>query len=75
MGLSAHFILYLALMLLYGIAITMVQTATTTLIQEKVEGSMQGRIFGLLGAMYSVFYLSGWLYSDPWRMWFRCDGS
>lgn len=55
MGLSKQFALYLTLMIIYGIAITMVQTATTTLIQEKAETSMQGRIFGLLGAMYSGF--------------------
>ena len=55
MGLSRNFILYLGLMLLYGIAITMVQTATTTLIQEKAEATMQGRVFGLMGSMYSGF--------------------
>ncbi len=55
MGLSRNFILYLALMLLYGIALTTIQTATTTLIQEKAESSMQGRVFGLLGSMYSGF--------------------
>lgn len=53
MGLSRNFVLYLVLMLLYGVALTMVQTATTTLIQEKAEASMQGRVFGLLGSMYS----------------------
>lgn len=55
MGLSHNFFFYLALMALYGVALTMVQTATTTLIQEKTEGSMQGRVFGLLGSMYSGF--------------------
>lgn len=65
MGLSAHFVLYLALMLLYGIAITMVQTATTTLIQEKAELSMQGRVFGLLGAMYSGFLPVGMAVFGP----------
>ena len=55
MGLSKQFALYLTLMIIYGVAITMVQTATTTLIQEKAEMSMQGRVFGLLGAMYSGF--------------------
>ena len=53
MGLSKQFALYLTLIIIYGVAITMVQTATTTLIQEKAEISMQGRVFGLLGAMYS----------------------
>lgn len=65
MGLSAHFVLYLALMLLYGIAITIVQTATTTLIQEKAELSMQGRVFGLLGAMYSGFLPVGMAVFGP----------
>ena len=55
MGLSGQFALYLALMAFYGVFITMVQTATTTLIQEKAEMSMQGRIFGLLGTIYSGF--------------------
>lgn len=53
MGLSTNFIFYLALMALYGVALTMVQTAITTLLQEKAETSMQGRVFGLLGSMYS----------------------
>lgn len=53
MGTSQNFIVYLILMAVYGIALTMVQTAVTTLIQEKSEESMQGRIFGFLSAMYS----------------------
>lgn len=53
MGLSTNFIVYLALMALYGVALTIVQTAVTTLLQEKAETSMQGRVFGLLGSMYS----------------------
>ena len=55
MGLSPYFILYLALMFVYSIALTIVQTATTTIIQEQTESSMQGRVFGLMGAMYSGF--------------------
>ncbi len=53
MGAIRNFPVYLALMLVYGIALTMVQTAVTTLIQEKSEASMQGRVFGFLSAMYS----------------------
>jgi len=53
MGVIRSFPVYLALMLIYGIALTMVQTAVTTLIQEKSEASMQGRVFGFLSAMYS----------------------
>lgn len=65
MGLSKQFALYLALMIIYGVAITMVQTATTTLIQEKAEMSMQGRVFGLLGAMYSGFLPVGMAIFGP----------
>lgn len=65
MGLSKQFVLYLILMIIYGIAITMVQTATTTLIQEKAETSMQGRVFGLLGAMYSGFLPVGMAIFGP----------
>jgi DHA3 family macrolide efflux protein-like MFS transporter len=40
-------------MAVYGIALTMVQTAVTTILQEKTEEGMQGRVFGFLNAMYS----------------------
>ncbi|MPM03762.1 putative bacilysin exporter BacE [bioreactor metagenome] len=53
MGAIRSFPVYLALMVIYGIALTMVQTAVTTLIQEKSEANMQGRVFGFLSAMYS----------------------
>ncbi|WMI80584.1 MFS transporter [Anaerotignum sp. MB30-C6] len=65
MGLSRSFILYLALMLFYGIALTMVQTSTTTLLQEKTDDSMQGRVFGLLGSMYSGFLPIGMAIFGP----------
>lgn len=65
MGLAKQFALYLVLMIIYGVAITMVQTATTTLIQEKAEISMQGRVFGLLGAMYSGFLPVGMALFGP----------
>lgn len=65
MGLSKNFILYLALMALYGVALTTVQTATTTLIQENAETSMQGRMFGLLGSIYSGFMPIGMAIFGP----------
>lgn len=65
MGFSKNFILYLSLMLIYGIALTAVQTAATTLIQEKAEPSMQGRVFGLLGSMYSGFLPVGMAIFGP----------
>lgn len=65
MGIATNFIVYLGLMLVYGIALTMVQTATTTLIQENAETGMQGRVFGLMGSMYSGFLPIGMAIFGP----------
>ena len=56
MGVSRHFVLYLVLMALYGIALTTVQTTITTMLQENSEVSMQGRVFGLMSSLYSSCY-------------------
>ncbi len=55
MGLVKNFYVYLGLMAVYGVALTMVQTASTTLLQEHCTPEMSGRIFGLFGAAYSSF--------------------
>lgn len=55
MGVVNSFYVYLALMAVYGVALTMVQTASTTLLQENSTPDMAGRIFGLFGAAYSSF--------------------
>ena len=65
MAASGYFVLYLALMFLYGIPMTMIQTAVTTMIQENAEESMQGRVFGLLGTMYSGFLPIGMALFGP----------
>ena len=65
MGLTKKFILYLILMALYGVALTIVQTSITTLIQENVKSLMQGRIFGLMGSMYSGFIPIGMVIFGP----------
>lgn len=65
MGAAKSFILYLALMLLYGVALTMVQTASTTLVQERAAPEMQGRVFGLMGTMYSGFLPIGMAIFGP----------
>lgn len=65
MGVSPYFVLYLVMMFLYSIALTMVQTSTTTIIQEKADGAMQGRVFGLMGAMYSGFLPAGMAVFGP----------
>ena len=55
MAVSCRFLPYLILMAVYGVALTSVQTALTTLLQEKTETFMQGRVFGLFSSMYSGF--------------------
>ena len=55
MGLANNFYVYLVLMAVYGVALTMVQTASTTLLQENSTPEMSGRVFGLFGAAYSGF--------------------
>ncbi len=53
MGAARSFVVYLLMMAVYGVALTMVQTASTTLFQENSPPEMMGRVFGLFGAMYS----------------------
>ena len=65
MGVSRHFILYLVLMVLYGIALTTVQTTITTMLQENSEASMQGRVFGLMSSLYSSCYPIGMALFGP----------
>ena len=65
MGISRSFTLYLFFMILYGVALTMVQTTVTTLLQESTESSMQGRVFGLMGSLYASFYPLGMALFGP----------
>ena len=65
MGVSRHFILYLVLMALYGIALTTVQTTITTMLQENSETQMQGRVFGLMSSLYSSCYPMGMALFGP----------
>ena len=65
MGAVDRFVVYLILMAIYGVALTMVQTASTTLLQEQSSPEMQGRVFGLFGAMYSGFLPLGMAVFGP----------
>ena len=59
MGVSRSFVLYLAFMAVYGVALTAVQTIITTILQEESEESTIGRVFGLMGSLYSSCYPIG----------------
>lgn len=65
MGAVQGFVVYLILMAVYGVALTMVQTASTTLLQENAAPEMQGRMFGLFGAMYFGFLPVGMVVFGP----------
>ena len=65
MGMIENFIVYLILMFVYGIALTMIQTATTTMLQESAEPKMQGRVFGFFSAIYSGFLPLGMVVFGP----------
>ena len=65
MGITPYFVFYLAMMFVYSIALTIIQTATTTIIQENAQESMIGRVFGLMGAMYSGFLPVGMAVFGP----------
>ena len=65
MGAVDNFIAYLVFMAFYGVALTTVQTAMTTLFQEQSSLEMQGRVFGLFGAVYSGFLPLGMLVFGP----------
>lgn len=55
LGFSYTFLLFAVCMFLLCFFIPVVQSSTTTLLQEHVPEDKQGRVFGLLGVMYSGF--------------------
>lgn len=65
LGLANNFYLYLMVMLLYGVALTCVQTAVTTLLQENAAAEIQGRVFGLMSSMYAGFLPLGMAIFGP----------
>lgn len=65
MGLAPSFPWYLVMMGFYGVALTMVQTTVTVLLQEQVRARMQGRVFGLLNSAYSGFLPLGMAVFGP----------
>lgn len=51
---AGRFAVYLALMAVFGIILTIVQTSGTTFLQENTKEDMLGRVFGLYGSIYSL---------------------
>lgn len=65
LGLVPNFWLYLALMGLAGLVLPVFNTPFTVLLQEKVEGSYLGRVFGVMGMISSVMMPLGMLVYGP----------
>ena len=51
---AGRFAVYLALMAVFGIILTIVQTSGTTFLQENTKDDMLGRVFGLYSSIYSL---------------------
>jgi len=64
-GVTYDFLLFSIFMFGLGLAIPLVQTATITMIQEKVEADYTGRIFSLLGMMFTGFMPLGMAIFGP----------
>lgn len=65
LGLVPVFWIYLAFMLLIGVAMPMFNTPSTVLLQEKVEGDYLGRVFGVLIMISSSMMPLGMLVFGP----------
>lgn len=55
MGIIKNFLLYLVFMCIYGMALTIIQIIITTLLQERTDINVQGKIFGIMSTIYSGF--------------------
>ncbi len=65
LGAVPVFWLYLAFMVLTGLAIPVFSTPATVLLQEKVEGDFMGRVFGVYGMISSAMMPLGMLIFGP----------
>ncbi|MEF2967347.1 MFS transporter [Paenibacillus sp. M1] len=65
LGLAPAFWIYLIFMAIFGVAMPMFNTPTTVLIQEKVEESYLGRIFGVFGMISTSMMPLGMLIFGP----------
>lgn len=65
LGLSKAFLLFTVFMFLISFSIPFVQSASMTILQEKVEQDMQGRVFSLMNIMFSGFMPLGMAVFGP----------
>lgn len=65
LAVTSIFPVYLSLMVVFGIILTVVQTASTTFLQENTREDMIGRVFGLFGSVYSLALPLGMIVFGP----------
>jgi DHA3 family macrolide efflux protein-like MFS transporter len=65
LGLSRNFYVYLGIMFLAGIPMPMLNVPTTTLLQERVDPDMQGRVFGVMQLITATAMPLGMLVFGP----------
>ena len=65
LGLSKDFALYLTIMFLVGMPMPMFNVPTTTLLQERVNPDMQGRVFGVMQLIMNTVMPVGMLVFGP----------
>ena len=65
LGITPVFWIYLLFMALAGIAIPIFNTPFTVLLQERVEGDILGRVFGVLGMITSAMMPLAMLFFGP----------
>jgi len=65
LGLVQHFWAYLAVMLISGMFLPLFSSAEMTLVQEKVEPAMMGRVFSMIQLIVSIIMPVGMLCFGP----------
>ena len=65
LGVTRNFYVYLAIMTLSGLPMPMFNVPTMTLLQERIEPDMQGRVFGVMGMITSAAMPVGMLVFGP----------
>lgn len=65
LGLANNFWLYLGIMVLAGVPMPMFNVPVTTLLQERVDPDMQGRVFGLMQVITSAIMPIGMVVFGP----------
>lgn len=65
LGFSTNLLVFFGIMFLFGITVPFLSTTSQTTLQEQVEPTMQGRVFGLMGIVMAIGMPLGMLAFGP----------